>query len=169
MNIFKIINHKALVYSIITIFCFGLVCISSCIGKKPVSQIPVVDSLLMQPAKADIDTEYYSMVEKNAIFQNGDINTFKTYLKKNVKYPANALKKKQQGSAVIQMGVDCYGSVKILSVLKSSGYPLIDNEIKRAIIASPKWIPAQNQGTKVGQLHMLTFIFRLKTRAVEIK
>ena len=118
---------------------------------------------------ADIDTEFYDVVEKPAIFQNGDIKTFFVYLKKNTKYPLQALKKNQQGSAVVQFGIDCYGSLKVFSLLKSSGIKLLDNEVLRAIKSSPKWTPAKLTGKSVGQLYMAQIKFSAKTKSIEIK
>ena len=144
--------------------------LSSCKTKQTVLESPKVDSsALLAAAKPEVDTEYYAVVEKPAIFQNGDINTFVSFLKKNTKYPYNALKRQQHGLVAIQFGVDCYGKVKIISTLKSSGYPLLDKEVIRAISSSPTWIPAQNQGVKVGQLFLLQFTFKFKTRSIEIK
>jgi len=118
---------------------------------------------------ADIDTEYYNTVEKQAIFQNGDIKTFFVYLKKNTKYPLQSLKKGQQGTSVVQFGVDCYGNVNIFSLLKSSGFKLLDNEALRVIKSSPKWTPAKLSGKSVGQLFMTQIKFSAKTRSIEIK
>jgi periplasmic protein TonB len=145
-----------------------LITSQSCLVKKSTT-VEQVDSSLVVPAKAQVDTEYYSTVETQASFQNGDINTFITYLKKNTKYPATALKKKQQGTTAVQFGVDCYGSVKVFAVLKSSGFKVLDNEAVRAIKSSPKWSPAKIKEVSVGQLFLLQIKFNAKTRKVEIK
>jgi TonB family protein len=142
----------------------------SCSIKKAAKTDTSADSLYISNNNvATVDTEYYSVVEKVASFQNGDINTFMLYLKKNTRYPLNALKKKQQGTTVVQFGVDCYGSLKIFSVLKSSGIKILDDEAKRAINSSPKWVPAKIKNKSVGQLFMIQVKFNAKTKAIEIK
>ena len=128
------------------------------------------DSLKMAQAQiALVDTEYFLVVEKMPEFQGGDINTFISYLKQNIKYPQAALNKKKQGMVAIQFGVDCYGSVQVFSVLKSSGTKLLDNEAKRAIKASPKWKPARLDNKSVGKLYVLQIKFNYATKKVEIK
>jgi TonB family protein len=127
------------------------------------------DTVKIEPAVAVPDTEYYSMVEIPAKFNGGEIKTFITYLTKNIKYPAVALKKRQQGTVAIQFGVDCYGKVHIFSILKSSGVKALDKEASRAISASPVWVPASDKGRPVGQLFLLQIKFNAKTRKVEIK
>lgn len=143
---------------------------NSCSVKKSTSASSNSDSLALAKNQAAlVDTEYYSTVEKTAMFQNGDVNSFISYLKKNTKYPVAALKKKQQGTAFIQFGVDCYGAVKIFSIMKSSGFKLLDDEAKRSIGSSPKWVPAKIGNKSVGQLIVLQVKFNAKTRMVEIK
>ena len=142
---------------------------SSCGVKKVTNTENIEQTQLKNTLPADIDTEFYDVVEKPAIFQNGDIKTFFVYLKKNTKYPLQALKKNQQGSIVVQFGIDCYGSIKVFSILKSSGIKLLDNEVLRAIKSSPKWTPAKLTGKSVGQLYMAQIKFSAKTKSVEIK
>jgi TonB family protein len=141
----------------------------SCSVKKSVSKTINSDSLAQANNQAAIvDTEYYSIVEKTAKFQNGDVNTYITYLKKNTKYPIYSLRRRQQGTVIIQFGVDCFGTVKIFSVLKSSGFKVLDDEAKRSIGSSPKWTPAKIGNKSVGQLMVLQVHFNAKTRMVEI-
>ncbi len=130
-----------------------------------------VTSVNTEPAEAAVsavDTEYYAMVEKPAVFNNGDIRTFMTYLKKSTKYPASALKKKQQGTAIVQFGIDWNGKLNVFSVLKSSGVKVLDNEAVRALKASPAWSPAKIKTQSVGQLFTLQIKFNAKTKSVEI-
>jgi TonB family protein len=108
-----------------------------------------------------VDTEYYATVEKPAMFQGGDIKAFDAFVKKNIKYPASALKKKQQGTAYLQFGVSPYGNVNYTYILKSSGSKLLDKEAIRVVHDSPKWIPAQNGNTYVGQLLVIPVEFKL--------
>jgi TonB family protein len=140
---------------------------SSC---KPSKAITEVDSNKpAQQTEALVDTDYYLTVQKMPEFQGGDINTFITYLQKQIKYPQAALNKKKQGLTAIQIGIDCYGKVNVLSILKSSGSKLLDNEAKRAILTSPKWNPAILDKKAVGKLYVLQFKFNATTRKIEIK
>ena len=116
----------------------------------------------------EVDTEYYAMVEKPAVFNNGDIKTFITFIKKSLKYPQAALKKKQQGTTVVQFGIDWNGKLNVFSVLKSSGVKTLDSEVLRCLKSSPVWQPAKNKSQSVGQLFMLQFKFNAKSKSVEI-
>jgi TonB family protein len=140
--------------------------IIACSTQKPA---PVAQEPVKETALPAIDTEYYSMVETPATFNGGDINTFvATHLKKNTKYPAAALKKRQQGTVVVQFGIDWNGKLNVFSVLKSSGVKTLDDEAVRALKTSPAWQPAKNKTQAVGQLFMLYFKFNAKTKKVEI-
>jgi len=122
-----------------------------------------------QLPESTVDTEYYATVETPARFQGNDINAFLTYLRKNIKYPVNALRKSQQGTVVVQFGVNWDGKVEVFSVLKSSGYKILDQEVVRAIGSSPAWEPAQHQKKRVGQLFTVQVSFHARTRKIEVK
>ena len=143
----------------------------ACLVQKPNAK-ESVDTVkkIEQPAKVEVDTEFYSMVEKPALFQNGDFNTFRTtFLKTNIKYPINALKKKQQGTVIVSCGIDCFGSLKVFTILKSSGVKVLDNEAIRVLKLSPKWTPASADKKLVGQMCTFQIKFNAKTRSVELK
>jgi TonB family protein len=142
----------------------------SCTVQKKSSQTSTIDTskIVTTPIPADVDTEFYIKVEKPATFKNGDFTAFQTtFLKKSIKYPAAALKKRQQGTVIIQYGIDCYGNLKVFSILKSSGFKVMDNEAVRALKTSPKWEPAMIGKKKVGQLWMIQIKFNAKTGKVE--
>ncbi|HEY9123968.1 MAG TPA: energy transducer TonB [Bacteroidales bacterium] len=158
-NILTISTLVVIIFTIVLLY-------PSCKVQQPVQ---TQDTVKIEPAVAVPDTEYYAMVETPAKFNGGDIKSFIAYLTKNIKYPAVALKKRQQGTVAIQFGVDCYGKVHVFSVLKSSGVAVLDKEASMAINASPAWTPALDKGRPVGQLFLLQIKFNAKTRKVEIK
>lgn len=129
----------------------------------------VKESAPAQPITPAVDTEYYARVEIPAQFNGSDMNAFYAYLKKNIKYPVSALKKKQHGLTVVQFGVDWNGNVQVFSILKSSGFKILDDEVVRVLKTSPPWTPAKMKETKVGQLLMVQVKFNARTRSVEIK
>ncbi len=148
---------------IICLFLFGF--LLACNVQKKVVNEPAP----AEPVTPAVDTEYYARVEVPAQFNGADINAFYAYLKKNIKYPAAALKKKQQGLTVVQFGVDWNGNVQVFSVLKSSGFKILDDEVVRVLKSSPPWTPAKMKETKVGQLLMVQVKFNARTRSIEIK
>jgi TonB family protein len=156
--IFLKVYYKLFAVAILVVFFLNF----SCSLKKSTSTLKAPDTI--KTTVATVDTEYYSQVEKPAVFEGG----FNNYLKKNIKYPLSALKKKQQGLVVIQYGIDCYGSTKIFSILKSSGSTLLDNEAQRAINSSPKWMPAKIGTKSVGQLSLAQIRFKAATKTIEV-
>jgi len=102
-------------------------------------------------------------------FQQGGIEAFCQYVKTAAKFPASELNKKQKKSVFLQFGVDCYGNVKVFSVMKSSGSKALDNEAKRAVKSSPKWTPAKTGNKSVGKLYYLQVKFNVATKKVEVK
>ena len=124
--------RKILVFKNIAKFFFILVVVilfvfPSCKVSKT-SHLSNIDStnIVKQPESL-VDTDYYLTVQRMPEFQGGDINTFISYLQKQIKYPKAALTKKKQGLTAIQIGIDCFGAVHALAILKSSGSNLLDN------------------------------------------
>jgi len=106
------------------------------------------------------DTTVHLIVEKNARFQNGDILKFRTYVMSNIRMPLEAMTNKYQGRSVIKFTVDWDGQVKDVTVLKSSGYKILDYEAVRVIKKSPVWISAKVNNICVPQQFFLPIEFR---------
>lgn len=148
---------------------FAAIVLANVISCKPklavVSTIPTTN----QTSVMEVDTEYYATVETPAMFNGGDIKTFDLFIKKNIKYPSTALKKKQQGTAYIQFGVSPFGTINYTYVLKSTGFKILDKEAIRVISSSPKWTPAQNATKYVGQLLVIPVEFKIKSNSSKLK
>lgn len=99
--------------------------------------------------------------EKNATFNGKGLEAFADYIAKNVKYPADAVKNKEQGKVYIQFVVDEKGKVKDVAVLRGVSTSL-DNEALRVVKTSPDWTPAQDKGATVKQIFTLPVIFKLQ-------
>lgn len=155
------------VRQIILLLTIATLLIPACILKRSTVSSEKIPT--EQTAEPTVDTEYYATVEAPARFQGSDISAFQAYLKKNIKYPAAALKKRQQGTVAVQFGVNWDGKVEVFSVLKSSGYKLLDEEVVRAIKTSPAWEPAKIQNKRVGQLFMVQVSFNARTRKIDIR
>jgi TonB family protein len=106
------------------------------------------------------DTTVQLVVEKNAKFQNGDILKFRTFVMSMIRMPLEAMINKYQGKSIIKFTVDWDGQVKDVSVLKSSGYKILDNEAVRVIKKSPVWTSAKVNNICVPQQFFLPIEFR---------
>ena len=72
-----------------------------------------------------------------------DFNNYHlVFVSNNLKYPLEAQEKRQEGRSIIEFVIMEDGSIKNVGILKSSGYPVLDNEAIRVIqLTDKKWIP----------------------------
>ena len=116
----------------------------------------------------------YQICDVPAQFPGG-LEEYLKFLEKNVKYPAEAKEKKQEGRVVLQMVIEKDGSITNIKVVRSVS-PLLDQEALRVIGLMPKWIPAKQKGQAVRSRFTLPIAFNLdgksdgnKNRQVEMK
>lgn len=106
------------------------------------------------------DTPVFYVVEEMPNFKGKGLDGFRDYLKKNIRYPEKAKKKKQEGRVFIQFIVNSVGNVRNAHVLlattlepfddsKSIDAPLLEKEALRVVNSSPKWEPGIQRGHKV--------------------
>lgn len=107
----------------------------------------------------DTKDSVYSVVEKMPEFQGGQ-NELITFLNQNVSYPAEALKKKEQGKVIVQFTITKSGKVENAKVLRSVS-PSLDNEALRVIGLLPDWTPGEQNGEKVAVYQILPVVFQI--------
>jgi protein TonB len=83
------------------------------------------------------------------------------YLSKNIKYPADAEKKKVEGKVFVTFVVDSDGKITDVSLLRKV-FPSLDAEAMRVISAMPNWIPGRQKGQAVRVKYTVPIMFRLK-------
>src|SRR2546423_2533752 len=89
----------------------------------------------------------FTKVEIESEFPGGSKAWIK-YLSDNFHYPKAAVRKRIEGTVVVQFIVDRDGKVIDAEVVRSV-HPLLDKEALKLIQESPKWIPAIQDGRKV--------------------
>lgn len=95
-----------------------------------------------------VEDEIFTAIEQSAEFPGGQ-RAFSSYLKSNMKYPAEAQRAKISGGKVyIQFVVNIDGTVQDLQVLKGVGFGC-DEEAIRLIKSVPKWNPGIQSGRAV--------------------
>ena len=102
----------------------------------------------------------FTKVEVESEFPGGRAG-WAEYLSKNLRYPQKAIRKRIQGTVVLQFIVDKEGKVSDVSVILSV-HPLLDNEAKRMITESPNWTPATQNGRKVKSYKKQPIVFKLE-------
>ncbi len=105
--------------------------------------------------------QVFIVVEQQASFQGDDVNSFRNWVTKNLKYPDIAIKKGISGKVYVQYAVNSIGEVVDVKVIRSVD-PSLDAEAVRVISSSPKWEPAKQKGVKVKQQFTIPIAFALK-------
>ena len=91
--------------------------------------------------------EVWFVVDEMPKFMGGDLNTFRTWVMQNIRYPEEAMAKRVEGTVVIQfcVGKDGYISENMIKVLESPDKSLSD-EVIRVLKSSPQWTPGKQHG-----------------------
>ena len=98
----------------------------------------------------------------------GDLNTFRTWVQANVKYPAEAFRNGEQGRVVLSFVVEKDGSVSNIQILQTPGKSFSE-EARRVIASSPRWKPGEQRGEKVRVRYTLPVVFRITAKAQDTK
>ena len=104
--------------------------------------------------------QVFDVVEKMPEYPGGQAALFE-YLQKNVKYPADAEKKKVEGRVLVTFVVNTDGSITDIEVVRKT-FPSLDAEAVRVISGMPKWKPGEQKGKKVRVKYTVPLTFRLK-------
>ena len=99
----------------------------------------------------------YDHIENMPTF-NGNLNQ---WLLQNMKYPVEAMNKKEQGKVIVQFIVSENGEVSEPKIIRSVS-PALDKEACRVVLAMPKWNPGKLKGKPVAVRYMLPISFRLQ-------
>jgi TonB family protein len=139
-------------------------------GKKVRTQfsVPVQFALEKKAAavkvrQADLSTglteAIFTAVEQQPGFPGGN-QACATYLRTNIKYPAEARKNKIQGRVITSFVVMKDGSIGDVKVLNGIGYGA-DEEAVRVIKNMPKWYPGMQNGHPVNVQYTMPIAFTL--------
>jgi protein TonB len=104
--------------------------------------------------------QVFDVVEKMPEYPCGQAALFE-YLQKNVKYPADAEKKKVEGRVLVTFVVNTDGSITDIEVVRKT-FPSLDAEAVRVISGMPRWKPGEQKGQKVRVKYTVPLSFRLK-------
>lgn len=105
------------------------------------------------------DGRVFDVVEEQPRYPGGT-NALMTYLRDNIKYPAEAAKAGIQGMVIVQFVVGKDGAVRDIKPVKSVS-PELDAEAVRVVAAMPKWVPGYQRGEAVNVRYTLPVNFRM--------
>jgi protein TonB len=103
----------------------------------------------------------FLIVEENATFQGGDLNSFHNWVQQNIVYPQVAAENGLEGKVIVQFAVNSKGNVVDIKILRGL-HPEVDKEVIRVLQSSPKWTPGKQGGKAVKQQFVVPIIFKLQ-------
>jgi len=128
-----------------------------------ISGIKSTDQEAKKESNVSIDPEIgevYSIVEQLPVFPGGE-TALPAFLGKEVKYPAEAVKKGIQGKVYVTFVVDKNGKVRNSKVVRGVD-PILDAEALRVVNAMPKWTPGKQSGKDVAVQFTVPIKFKLQ-------
>ncbi|MBN1388692.1 MAG: TonB family protein [Bacteroidales bacterium] len=105
--------------------------------------------------------EIFVVVEDMPTFRGGDVNFFREWVQKNVKYPPEAAKEGIQGKVFVMFVVDEKGQVTRAEIMRGVD-PSLDNEVLRVVNSSPSWSAGLQRGIPVKVRFAITVNFQLQ-------
>jgi protein TonB len=77
---------------------------------------------------------------------SGGMDSLYLYMAENLEYPDALKSSKAEGTTLVQFTVGIDGEISSVSVVRSSGYPEMDEEAVRLVESFPNWKPAAKNG-----------------------
>ncbi len=118
-----------------------LLCTTQCKTSKPQEEAFIENVLPIEKEIADSD---FGEIETIPSFPGGEKARIK-FLNDNLKYPPEAKKWKVEGAPIVGFVVDADGTLVNIKIRRSSGIPLLDEEVLRVTEKMPKWVPAKDK------------------------
>ncbi len=106
------------------------------------------------------DDQPFLRVEAMPTFQGGDLNTFRNWVQKNVKFPQIALENGIQGRVVLSFVIERNGKLTNIQVLQTPDRSLSE-EASRVLAKSPVWAPGKQRNKAVRVKYTLPVEFRV--------
>lgn len=105
--------------------------------------------------------EPFVSVEQMPRFQGGDLNTFRTWVQRQLKYPDVAQRNNIQGRVTLAFVIERNGKLTNIEVLASPDRSLSDEAV-RVVSQSPEWTPGRQNGQAVRVKFTLPLEFVLR-------
>lgn len=108
-----------------------------------------------------VDDVPFRKVEDMPSFQNGDISNFVKYIQSNVIYREEAIEMQIQGKVFADFVVNKEGYIENVKIVRGVD-PLLDNEVIKALKASPRWKPGKQRNIPVKVAFTIPIVFKLQ-------
>ncbi|MFO7657370.1 MAG: energy transducer TonB [Bacteroidales bacterium] len=98
--------------------------------------------------------------EDKPLFMNGTLDDFVRYIQSTVIFPEEALRMNIQGRVYASFVVNKYGKIEDIKILRGVDR-LLDDEVIKALKASPGWTPGKQRGMPVSVSYTIPVVFRI--------
>ncbi|MCA8829375.1 energy transducer TonB [Hymenobacter pini] len=136
-----------------------IACLSAAVGRAQVRTVSLADSAPTQAAgAAPAAPEVFHAADEMPAFPGG-AEAFQKFLRKELKYPDEALRKGVSGRVFVRFVITDEGRIRDVEVVKGLGSGL-DEEALRLVRIMPWWTPGRISGRPVWVSYTLPIIFR---------
>jgi TonB family protein len=94
------------------------------------------------------EMQFYYLVEDMPRFQTGDLEKFREYVQKKIRYPKEAILEGIEGTVYVSFVIEPSGKISNCSIYHGVSNA-IDEEAVKVVAASPEWKPGKHKGVKV--------------------
>ena len=132
---------------------------------KPVDVLftfPVVFKLQGEETEAAGEAVAFAEVEQKPTFMGNEPVQFTKWVFGQLKYPEEAKEKQIQGRVTLQFTIAKDGNVKDVTIAKSSGSKILDDEALRIVSMSPQWEPGKHNGEPVDVRFTFPVVFQVR-------
>ena len=120
-----------------------------------------MDLVVFEEEEEAAEEEVFVIVEDMPKFKGGDMNSFRTWVAKNLRYPEIAAENGISGRVFVQFAVGSDGKVTDVVVVRGVD-PALDKEAVRVIKSSPKWTAGKQRGRPVKVQFTFPVVFVLQ-------
>jgi len=99
--------------------------------------------------------------EKMPQFPGGE-KGLSTFIYEHIKYPAEAIKNKEEGKVIVLFVISKTGKVEKSEITRGGISPNLNTEVLRVVNMLPDFKPGEQNGEKVKIYYTLPVIFQLK-------
>lgn len=130
--------------------------------KHTIQLLTLMALLISLPVYCQDDDPVYVIANRMPEFRGN----LQDYLKQSIQYPQEALEQEMEGRVILRMVINKDSTVSDVTVARSSGNELLDQEAVRVIEQMPKWLPAKNGDKVVRCRYTLPVTFRIPVDAL---
>lgn len=112
-----------------------------------------------KPEKGDEDVPFIK-VENMPTFKGGDLSNFVKYIQSTVVYQKDAIDMDIKGKVFASFVVNKEGYVENVRIVKGVD-PLLDNEVIKALKASPRWKPGRQRDIPAKVIFTIPVVFKI--------